>query len=62
MYTVCLQNTGGDHDYERVVHRQIQTTRKLGCEARVNIKEIVRFPTFEVRRDNAVCLCSHTIN
>jgi len=29
-------------------YRKIQTTRKLGCTARIYVKEIVKFPEFAV--------------
>jgi len=48
-HDVLLQDRSpGDHAYRKRGHRRMQTTRKVGCHAKVFIKELVHFPSFKV--------------
>ena len=40
-----------DHRYRRRRYRKLQTTKMMGCPARIRIQEIISFPEFEISSD-----------
>jgi hypothetical protein len=46
---VCIQKKADDHEYRSLKRMNVQQSKKMGCNAAVNVTEIVYFQGFAVR-------------
>jgi len=49
MLTIAICYQDSDHRYENKCHLNIQLSRKMGCPAKIDVREIVKFPNFQVK-------------
>ena len=60
LYMSTKKEGAQDHHYIKRVKRMVQDTKKMGCPAQIIVKEIMKFPQFQVTIFNFVVITLYT--